>query len=587
MRARPFHTLWRAFLAQFFTSESVTSDVQLRQSMVGVLAFILTPCLLILISIFPQYQYLVIRVSRLHMPPGAIVRATAVRNAMAEDMLEWIVAVLVGYSMITIGLIAVFAWDALAFDRRDAMVFGPLPLRPRTIIAAKLAALTTLLLGSALAVNLLNTAVFAVETSDRLGAGALLGHFAGCLTVTTAAATLVFATIVALRSTLAVVGGPRLTSAIGSLLQFGFVVALLGLLIATVAPPARRGIIPMADTNSPPIAWFVALFEVLRRSDRGSWPEFVALARPAAVGVVLATAAAIGMSLLAFRRQAQLALTPSASPGPLGRVGLARAVARLLNLTDPIAQATSDFILTTIARSRAQQAPIAINAAIGLGIITMALARRRADVDAAICAVPLVLTYWTVVGMRAAFCVPSELPAAWTFRMNAPSSSTSYAAGVRGAIVGLVAPPAVAVAIAVARPLSNWQSAAMHAGFVVLLIAALAEVTVLTIDFMPFTEPYRPGHAKLRTRWPVYLIGSYVFGFGLGAVEHAAIEAHMLVMLISVGAIGVVAAGQLGRQRARQWTVAAARAAQDGDDDVAVLNIGFVTTREQTPSTRV
>jgi hypothetical protein len=47
----PFAVLWRAFFAQFFTSESVTSDDQLRQTIIWVLAFVITPCLLLLISV--------------------------------------------------------------------------------------------------------------------------------------------------------------------------------------------------------------------------------------------------------------------------------------------------------------------------------------------------------------------------------------------------------------------------------------------------------------------------------------------------------------------------------------------------------
>ena len=148
--------LVRTFLAQFFSSETATSDVQLRQSMVWVLAFILTPCFIILVSVFPQYQLLAIHVGRVHPPPGVIIRATAVRNMLADDMLEWMLAILVGYSMATVGLVAVFAWDALSFDRRDAMVLGPLPLRPSTIIGAKLTALAVLLLGTSTTVNLLN-----------------------------------------------------------------------------------------------------------------------------------------------------------------------------------------------------------------------------------------------------------------------------------------------------------------------------------------------------------------------------------------------------------------------------------------------
>ena len=42
--------------------------------------------------------------------------------------------------MVTVGFLAVLEWDALAFNRRDAKVLGPLPLPGSTIIGAKLAA---------------------------------------------------------------------------------------------------------------------------------------------------------------------------------------------------------------------------------------------------------------------------------------------------------------------------------------------------------------------------------------------------------------------------------------------------------------
>jgi len=51
------------------------------------------------------------------------------------------------------GVIAAFTWDALGFDRRDAMVLGPLPVGGATIISAKLTALAALLLSGAALVN--------------------------------------------------------------------------------------------------------------------------------------------------------------------------------------------------------------------------------------------------------------------------------------------------------------------------------------------------------------------------------------------------------------------------------------------------
>jgi len=61
-------------------------------------------------------------------------------------MLAQLSVIYVSYSIVTTGLITVFVWDALSFDRRDAHGDWPLPLTGPTIIAAKLAALVTFLL---------------------------------------------------------------------------------------------------------------------------------------------------------------------------------------------------------------------------------------------------------------------------------------------------------------------------------------------------------------------------------------------------------------------------------------------------------
>lgn len=47
--------------------------------------------------------------------------------------------------MLVIGLISVLTWDNTFPDRRDAMVLGPLPVKPRTILMAKIAASGALL----------------------------------------------------------------------------------------------------------------------------------------------------------------------------------------------------------------------------------------------------------------------------------------------------------------------------------------------------------------------------------------------------------------------------------------------------------
>ena len=495
-------TLFRTFFAQFFTSETVTSDIQLRQAMIGVLAFVLTPCLMLLQRGFGQFQQLTYHATV--VPPAVIIRLNAVRALAFDDLIEAVVAVLVAYSMIIVGLVAVYAWEALTFDRCDAMVLGPLPLRPATIITAKLAALGALLLGAALGVSAFNSFLFALHSADRIGFAAFVVNFFACLVVTMAASILVFSTVVIVRGLAVTLGGPRFATYIGSACQLLLVVVLLELLVSTFATPHVRGQLSVPETTTPPLTWFVAWFEVLRGSTRGHWPEVIAIARSAIVLVPAAACGALLMSIVTFRYQMRRALTPSAAIGRIGQARLARAVARRLCLRDGFACAVSDFVLTTIVRSRAQQTPIAINLGIGVALVAVSLVRQPTG-SSTLLAAPLVLAYWMVVGLRAAFFVPSELPAAWTFTANAPLRFPSYARGVRAAIVALVAPLAGIAALI----LGGWP----HAIRSVLLVVVLADLVVLTITFVPFSRPYRPGHAKLKMRWPLYLAGSYASAY--------------------------------------------------------------------------
>ena len=52
---------------------------------------------------------------------------------------------LIAITMVAVGLFTVLCWDSTFPDRRDILILGPLPLRPRTMFLAKVAALGTAL----------------------------------------------------------------------------------------------------------------------------------------------------------------------------------------------------------------------------------------------------------------------------------------------------------------------------------------------------------------------------------------------------------------------------------------------------------
>jgi hypothetical protein len=274
----------------------------------------------------------------------------------------------------------------------------------------------------------------------------------------------------------------------------------------------------------------------------------------------------------------RLALVPSVSSGPPGGAGFGRLAASALVGRDPVARATADFVLRTLARTRAPRVPIAMNAAVGLALVVAALSRVTTDLESlqrprtAVLWIPLVLAYWLVVGLRASFFVPSELPASWTFKVNGPGATAAYWSAVRASMLAFVLPRMLAI-VALLVPFVGLRTASWHALVSTALLVLLVEIVALTIRRVPFTREYLPGHARLKTRWPVYLFGMFAFAYWPTKLEIRLLDnpAGLLAMVSCIGA-AAVALAIVGRLLARRWPW---WQIDDPDEDsVTVLDIG-------------
>src|SRR5689334_9024680 len=69
-----------------------------------------------------------------------------VTNPQVRILLGWVnVHRLIAATMLVVGLFAVLSWQSMFPDRQDVHVLGTLPVRPRTMLLAKVAALATAL----------------------------------------------------------------------------------------------------------------------------------------------------------------------------------------------------------------------------------------------------------------------------------------------------------------------------------------------------------------------------------------------------------------------------------------------------------
>lgn len=549
----PFKILWRVFVEQFAANESATSDIQTRRAIIGVITFLVMPGLFLMMRTMSGYEVMV-KVARARDMPQLV-----------EGFLAQMAVLFVSYSMISTGLLTVFIWDTLVFDKRDAMVLGPLPLRGGTIVGAKLAALATFLVGTAFAVNVVSGLSFGFVTGaiDGRVFQHLAGHWAG----TIGGAVFIFCALVIVRGLLVLLVNAHIAETVGSVLQFLFLSAVLCFMMV---PTATGQVLP-------PISWFAALFEVIRGS---SAPAVPALAQFAVIGLPISVAGAITVTFASYWKQMRSALAPSARVAGTARIR--RRVAGLITGRDRVARATSDFVLTTLARSRVQQAPIAIAAALGVAIISIAIVSREGGLAelrtprTVVLWIPIVLGYWTVVGLRASFVIPTELKAAWAFGVHSRLPSSSYWLGVRAAMFAFAIGPALLVNALVVGPLLGARIAAIHALVVTLAIAITALFASLLVQGVPFTRAYPPGHAKLKTRWQFYLLGMWAIAYLPVRWEMPVLnDPSGLGVLIAAGIAVLVLLEIAGRYRARKWTLPPDTESDDADPEaLTYLNLG-------------
>ena len=152
-QAQQFRELRRLFFSRFLENDLIALDGDTHGALTGIFALLMAPGLFL-----PFFEF--VRFSS--YPLGFLAWQDRDLASLPDKALH------LGLSMTVLGIVTVLEWDALLPDRRDYAVLRPLPIRIRTLFAAKLAALAQFwllftLLTSGLAAVLFPMAV--VQTS--------------------------------------------------------------------------------------------------------------------------------------------------------------------------------------------------------------------------------------------------------------------------------------------------------------------------------------------------------------------------------------------------------------------------------------
>ncbi len=497
----------------------------------------------------------------------------------------------VTFTMIVIGFVAILEWDALFLDRRDFAILTPLPLRAATICAAKIAALLAFLSLFIVDVAGVPTLLYPLVATMGLRGSHVsflrLGEMVAAHAVAVSSGSaFMFLFFVAVEGLLINLLSPRAFKAA----SLGFQLAvILALLLALFLLPITSDLVKAWAKSGgggwflyyPPL-WFVGVYQTMLGS-AGALFQSRARRAVAALGLV-ALAGAAGY-LLNYKRHPQRALEAAAAHTAhrFHLAGTARWVLTYSLLRKPLERATYFFVVNTFMRSSKHRLYLAAYVGAGTALATFGIfemvykegSNFRAllfQPNQVLLAIPLILSFFLLSGMRMVFTIPAELRANWVFQIAEDEGWLDCCAGARKVMMVRATLLLVAL-LPIYAFLWGWAPALQQLVFTLLLSLILIELLLLNFRKIPFTCSYQPGKAHVTV-----LAGVYWFAFSTYAYTMATLERWLLWgstrWIVFNGFALAVLAGLILRRKMRPSETPGLIYEDEPNPDVQILGLG-------------
>jgi hypothetical protein len=451
------------------------------------------------------------------------------------------------YGMLAAALLATLIWDAMFTDRADQEIVGVLPVRARTIAASRLAAMAAVGVAYSAAIAIPGGLMFSFVATTHPALGFLPVVFAAHVIATMLGCLFVLFSLLILRGLLALVLSDGATQGLATALQLIAVVSLVVVFffLPAIGPTLVDGMLGGdARTLALPPVWFTALYSWMVGTDRAS------VAAAAQLGLS-AFAASLLIVLPVYVMPARMLGRRTLEMLPHQRASAATSIARVIA---PISSSAASvrsvlvFAILGVARSRRHMLMLAthLGFAIAIGMVDVLVAGYRRTLSwtephAYLLSLPLMLLFFAVLGLRAAFNVPIDLDANWPFRLKPPAVSAAVAA-TRAAMLAVGVVPVTVLTLLTAL-LAGWPSgtAAVVAVFTLLSGELLVECSLMGWVKVPLTCAHEPASRTLKSRVFLYAFALNLFAFAGANLQLRALQSgRAAVTYVAVVAVAIV-----------------------------------------------
>lgn len=477
-----------------------------------------------------------------HRAPAAVVERVALNGRVF----------FVAYGMMAAALLAALTWEALFPTRSDQEILGTLPIRPRTLAAARFSGAAVVAGVLVMAIGVPSGVIYSLGTSMNPLLGPLPRLFAAHLVALTFGGAFAFFSLMSVRGLVAVCAGERHTERLATILQIATIVGLAEtfLFLPSVLPALVADMIQGGTRHAwlPPV-WFGALYAVIAEGGR---PHFAWLAQTGLAATFGATALALTVSLAPATLMGRRALETRATERGQGLVGAARMFAALCIRRAPV-RAVFLFAIASLAASRRHRLILSMYLGVAIATATMMPATNAMrglfsveEPARSLLAVPLVFMFLLVFGLRSCLKVPTVIEANWPFRLAPPTVPATQAAARLVIVFACLLPIIVATTLAAT---SLWPLGVVLKIAALDLVAGLClmECALMQWASIPFASAHEPSTESVKSRWLMHAFGLGLYAFALATLQRHALAdreafvTSMITGLVLLTALRVVA----------------------------------------------
>jgi hypothetical protein len=446
-------------------------------------------------------------------------------------------------SMAVTGAVTVWRWDTLFPDLRDYTNMVPLPISTSLLFSANLAAVLFLAGLIAFDVNAASSVLFPLGVAATQRSFLFFVKFVGVhALVVGVASVFAFFAVLTLLGFFLVILPPRVFRKISPYVRALVVMYFVTLLSTSFALPDFLHSLPGSSidwTALLPSCWFLGLCQTLRgRAD----PALSSLARIALPGLGLTIAAAFCVYALGYRRHF-LRIPEMSENGANPRHSNATWLRKVFDgwiLRTPFQRGCFHFVCRTLFRSEPHRLAMAGISGLGIVLASQLLASavqthsaRNATPSSNALAVPFVLAFFIVIGLRIVFEIPVELRSNWMFRITLDPEKHECQSLGKNVILTFVM-PVVLVSLPVYVYVDGAMVGTMHTLLVGLWSLLLTNAVLVRFRKLPFTCPlpvFQQNSIVVLLGW---VLAFFLFAVVTPELESWALEEplQMLVLLV-------------------------------------------------------